>query len=200
MRRVILVSPCKPVFLQHKWGSHGLERLGGFPMVTQLPKAAGQNPAVLTTVLNQIYHSLPPPDAGPWPPSSLRTKWRFISYLSQGVVLIPRINGPQLITKPDAWDARALSYSPHRFPNLGKNKPLSTNFIFQKNWMGVSITTIHPCFDQLLSVPSIQIWLRTSNYKKPNNWSLKSLCVMKIVWMCLRAGTGWDVGGFTYGT
>lgn len=40
MERVILGSPCKPASLQHKWGSHGPERLGGFSMVTQPLKVA----------------------------------------------------------------------------------------------------------------------------------------------------------------
>lgn len=160
MGGVILGSPCKTASLQHKWGSHGPERLGGFPRATQPLEVAE---LVLTRVLNQLYHNLPPANTGPWASKFPKSKMTVLShcYLSQGVVLIPE---KQTSTKADVWDVHSpLTSSPHRFPDLGKNKPLSTNFIFQKNWMGVPITTIHPCFDLLHSVPSIQIWLRTSN-------------------------------------
>lgn len=57
MRRVILGSPCK-----HKQESHGPEMLGGFPKATQPLEVAE---LVLTTMLTQLYHHLPPPNTSP---------------------------------------------------------------------------------------------------------------------------------------
>lgn len=134
MERVILGSPCKPASLQHKWGSHRPERLGGFSEVTQ--------PLKVAELVRESYHSDHRVKSIQFSTASQHSsqvskfptnKVTMLSqsYLSQVVELKSQINGPQLTTKAGVCDAQSsLSSSSHRFPALGKSKPLSTNVIF----------------------------------------------------------------------
>lgn len=178
------------VILGSPWRSHGQERFGGSPMVTQLPKAPGLmlEPSCSDCGVQSNIPFFPASKCWLWPPSSLQTRWWCFPYLHQGVVLIPRINGPQLMPKAVAWEVHALSSSPRRFPDLGKNKPLNTNLIFQKNWMGISITTVHPCFDRLRAVPSIQISIKLKN-QTIDHWSYSAK------WKLSECASGQEQGG-----
>ena len=181
---------CKPASLPHRWGNPGSQGLGGFPTVTLQPRHA-------ITVLSWLYHPPPPSNSSPL---NLQVSHKGIvfsqPYFARGLSRCPRcMNLKADIRKIHSYFSDQIGFQ------IGAEQAIQQLFYLSKQ---IECMSLLPLFTAALSITfCAQHPNLVRNIKLKTKWLITEITLhnenrLDVALRSLRAGTGWDMRGFTF--